>query len=174
MPDWISPATTLASTFFAAVAAGAGIAAVIIARRTLREAHSTTELQGKTIEATNVVATKAQATSQLLDQILAEAQAARELEQLRFITNQVATVIDLRQKVSSRRLTLEREPVINAMFTSAKDTLAVFMASIPEGRLAKSRALADRSDSRVSDPQLEQDAIDELRRETEDIVAKLR
>jgi hypothetical protein len=162
------------TALLAAVAAVAALLTVLLMRETLGEAQATTRAQAQTTIATKEVAHRIQDATSALGLIVAEAQAARELEQVRFVANQVAVVIDLRQKVSNRRQSIELELAIHTKFTSAKDTLAIYLASIPAGHLPKCRALADRSDARLSDPQLEQDAIDELQRETEAIGSKLR
>lgn len=188
MPDWFGTAAALASTFFAAIAAGAGIAAVIVARKTLREAHSTTELQAKTIEATKAVvelqaktneATKAvgdkvQATGQLLDRILVEAQVTRELDQLQRIANQVEEVIVWRKRSTNRDPAyLQRMPLPHTQLMDARTLLAAYLAALPADELPNCRVLADISAGRDADPQLEVDAQQDLKKAFAATLARL-
>jgi hypothetical protein len=175
MPDWLGPAATLASTFFAAVAAGAGVVAVIIARRTLREAHSTTQLQAKNVEATNAIADKTQATSRVLDHILVEAQVTRELDQLHRIANQVEDVIVWRKRSTNRDPAfLQRTPLPHTQLMNARTLLAAYVAAFPVGELPKCRVLADQGAGRDADPQLEVDAQQELKAAFSAASARLR
>ena len=157
----LASAEGLVSTVAAAIAAIAAFAAIIQARKTLKEARSTSELQRDTVAATKTVAERIEAATGALHRILAETQAARELEQLRRIANQLGVVIVLRHEVV-RADDPAREPHPWNEFGDAKDLLAAYLEAMPADALPACRVVADPSDARLADRQLETDAKVEL------------
>lgn len=167
----------------AAIAATAAVVALVVARRTLQEAEATTKIQRETADATALVADRIEKTAEIqrdttaatalvaeriekttqaLRPILVEAQGARELEQLRLIANQVAVVTRLRKRLSGR-YPVQTEPFSHHDFTAAKELLAAYLEAVPAPSLPSCRQLADPTDARLSDPQLENDATQELK-----------
>jgi len=137
---------------------------VIVARKTLHEAHSTTELQAKTVVATNGVADKVQATSRVLDRILVEAQVTREFDQLQRVANQVEEVIAWRKRTTNRDPNyLERGPLPHTQLMNARSLLSAYLEALPADELPKCRVLADLGAARDADPQLEVDGQQELK-----------
>ncbi len=159
----LASAEALVSTVAAAIAAVAAVIALVLARRTLREARSTTEVQRETVHATETVAGRIEATTHALTRILAETQVARELEQLTRIANQVGAVTVLRHAVM-RADDPTREPRPWNEFSDAKSLLAAYLEAMAADAPSACRVLADPSDARLADRQLEADAKVELNR----------
>lgn len=159
----LASAEALVSTVAAAIAAVAAVVALLLARRTLGEARSTTEVQRETVRATEAVAGRIEATTHALHRILAETQAARELEQLTRIANQVGAVTVLRHAVM-RADDPAREPRPWNEFSDAKDLLAAYLEAMTADALPACRVLADPGDARLADRQLEADAKVELKK----------
>jgi hypothetical protein len=162
-PQVLASAEALVSTVAAAIAAVAAVVALVLARRTLREAGSTTAVQRETVHATEAVAERIEASTRALHRILAETQAVRELEQLRRIANQVGVVTVLRHAVM-RADDPSREPRPWNDFTDAKDLLAAYLEAMSADALPACRVLADPADARLADRQLETDAKVELKK----------
>lgn len=159
----LASAEALVSTVAAAIAAVAAVIALVLARRTLLEARSTTDVQRETVHATETVAGRIEATTHALHRILAETQAARELEQLTRIANQAGAVTVLRHAVM-RADVPAREPRPWNGFIDAKALLAAYLEAMAADALSACRVLADPSDARLADRQLEADATVELKK----------
>jgi hypothetical protein len=140
----------------------AAVIALVLARKTLKEARSTTEVQRETVTVTETVAERIQDATRALHLILAEAEATRELEQLRRIVNQVGAVIVLRHRVT-RSADAEEGPLPWNEFGDAKDLLEAYLEAMPASALPACRILADPLDARLADRQLESDAKVELK-----------
>lgn len=167
----------LISTVAAAVAAVAAAAALvvavialIVARSTLQEARTTTEAQRETLRATEAAATATEAvagrietSTRVLRLIFAEAQATRELEQLRRVADQVAVLIPLRRAV--RKASLQPDPDHLAPWFAHNDAqalLAAHLEGMAPGELPKSREMATTGDPRYTDG-LDEQATHEIK-----------
>lgn len=166
----------LVSTIAAAIAAvatlfvlGVAVYALIVARSTLREARATTVAQHETLRATQAAATATEAVAGRIDTstrvlrlIFAEAQASRELEQLRRVADQVALLIPLRRDV--KKASLQPDPLHQAPWHALGDAQALMAAhleGIAPGELPKSREMAT-ADPRYTDG-LDEQATHEIR-----------
>jgi len=153
------------STIGAAVAAVAAVFALVIAlialfvaRSTLREARATTEAQRETSRATEaaatateVVAGRIETSTRVLRLIFAEAQATRELDQLRRVADQVALLIPLRRAV--RQASLQPDPQHIAPWhdhNDAQNLLAVHLEGLAPEELPKCREMATTADPRYT------------------------
>src|SRR5260370_28962400 len=152
-----SATEAVVSTIAAAVAAVAAVfalaiavIALLVARSTLREARSTAEAQRETLRATEVAATATEAvagrietSTRVLRLIFAEAQATREIEQLRRVADQVALLIPLRRAV--RKASLQPDPDHLAPWVAHNDAqalLAAHVEGLPPDELPKCREMA--------------------------------
>jgi len=168
---------TLVSTIAAAVAAvaavfalGIAVVALSVARSTLREARSTTEAQRETLRATGAAATATEAvasrietSTRVLRLIFAEAQATRELEQLRRVADQVALLIPLRRAV--RKASLQPDPDHLAPWFAHNDAqtlLAAHLEGLAPEELPKCREMATTADPRYTDG-LDEQATHEIK-----------
>jgi hypothetical protein len=167
---------TLVSTIAAAVAAvaavfalGIAVVALFVARSTLREARSTTEAQRETLRATQaaatatgVVAGRIETSTRVLRLIFAEAQATRELEQLRRVADQIALLIPLRRAV--RKASLQPDPDHLAPWFAHNDAqalLAAHLEGLAPDELPKCRQMAT-ADPRHTDG-LDEQATHEIK-----------
>ncbi len=168
---------TLVSSVAAAVAAiaavfalGIAVVALFVARSTLREARATTEAQRETLRATEAAATATEAvagrietSTRVLRLIFAEAQATRELEQLRRVADQVALLIPLRRAV--RKASLQPDPDNLAPWFAHNDAQALLAAQVeglPPDELPKCREMATTADPRYTDG-LDEQATHEIK-----------
>jgi hypothetical protein len=171
-----APTEQLISTVAAAVAAVAAVIALIVAvvalvvaGRTLREAKATTEAQRETLKATaamvagtEILVTRVEASTRALHLILGEAQAARELEQLRRIADQVSVLIQWRRAI--RKATNEHNPAPWFEHNDAQALLGVHLEGLPADDLPKCRLLVT-ADPRYTDT-LDDDATYEIKQAT--------
>jgi hypothetical protein len=148
-----SATQTLISMIAAAVAAVAAVFALMIAaialfvaRSTPREARSTTEAQRETLHATQtaVVATtslvgRIETSTRVLHLIFGEAQATRELEQLRRVADQVAQLIRYRRAV--KNAFLEHNPPPWFDHNDAQMLLAAHLEGLPAEDLPKTHEM---------------------------------
>jgi hypothetical protein len=164
----------LISTVAAAVAAVAAAAALvvavialIVARSTLHEARTTTEAQRETLKATEAVGagtgklvSRVEASTLALHMILTEAQATRELEQLRRIADQVGVATVARRRI--REATAQHNPPPWFELQDASNLLAAHLEGLPPDALPKCRVLAG-NDPRLQDSAGDQDAAEEIK-----------
>jgi len=168
-----APTEQLISTVAAAVAAVAvivalvvAIIALVIAGKTLREARSTTEAQRETLRATEAVVqstrtlvSRVEASTRILHLTFQEAEAARELEQLRRVAEQVAAATAARRQI--REATAQHNPPHWFELQDALNLLAAHLQGFPPDALPKVRVLAE-PDPRLMDPAGDQQAAIEI------------
>jgi hypothetical protein len=168
-----TPTEQLVSAVAAAVAAIAAVVALVVAiialvvaGKTLQEARSTTEAQRETLTATTALVagtetlvTRVEASTGALHLILGEAQATRELEQLRRIADQVSVLIQWRRAV--RKTTAEHNPAPWFEHNDAQTLLGVHLEGLPAGDLPKCRQMVT-ADPRYTDT-LDDDATAEIK-----------
>jgi len=162
------------STVAAAVAAvaalfalGIAVGALIVARRTLKEARETTSAQRETLGATETLvrhtealATRVETSTRALHFILSEAQASRELEQLRRIADQVGVATVARRRI--REATAQHNPAPWFELQDASNLLAAHLEGLPPAALPKCRVLAG-VDPRLQDAAGDQAAAEEIK-----------
>jgi hypothetical protein len=164
----------LISTVAAAVAAvaalfalGVAVVALVVARRTLKEARETTAAQRETLGATETLVrhtealtTRIEASTRALHLILSEAQASRELEQLRRIADQVGVVTVARRGI--REASAQHNPPPWFEHQDASNVLAANLEGLPPDALPKCRVLAG-VDPRLQDSAGDQAAAEEIK-----------
>jgi hypothetical protein len=140
--DILLPAAT-ASTVAAAIAALAAVVALIYARSILREAGATTAAQHDTLHATKALTGRIETSIDKLEQILAETQAMRELEQLTRVAEQVAMVIALIRRVRAAAFGGREQPPPNWELGEQQRLLATLIAGLPVARLPRCLEIAN-------------------------------
>ncbi len=161
------------STVAAAVAAVAAVfaliiavVALIIARRTLGEARETTNAQNETLKATQTavgatesLAGRIETSTRVLHLIFNEAQATRELEQLRRVADQVAQLSRYRRAV--KKAFAEHNPPPWFDHNDAQTLLAAHLEGLAPDDLPKTREMVT-ADPRYTDG-LDEQATHEIK-----------
>jgi hypothetical protein len=137
---------TAVSIFFAAVAALAGVTAVIYARKTLGEASATTKAQRDTLHATEMLTGRIESSIIDLELIHAETQAMREVEQLARIGHQLGRVVAAMRRVRDTYGTTEKPPWWE--LSEQQRLLATLLSGLPGYPLEQCRAIADPANAR--------------------------
>jgi len=132
---FVSTVAAAVAAVFAAAAVAVAVIALVIARSTLKEARETTaaprETLGATetlVQATEALTTRIEASTRMLHLILGEAQATRELEQLRRVADQVSVLIRWRRAV--RRASAEPDPDNRAPWHDHNDAQTLLIAHL--------------------------------------------
>jgi len=152
---------------FAAAAVVVAVIALVVARRTLREASRTTAAQRETLGATETLVQtttaltgRIETSTRVLHLILGEAQATRELEQLRRIADQVGVTTVARRRI--REATAQHNPAPWFELQDASNLLAAHLEGLPPDALPKCRVLAG-LDPRLQDSAGDQEAAEEIK-----------
>jgi hypothetical protein len=163
----ISTVAAAVAAVFAAAAVVVAVIALIIARSTLKEARETTEAQRETlgatetlVHATEALTTRIEASTRMLHLILGEAQATRELEQLRRVADQVAQLVRYRRAV--RQAFLEHNPPPWHDHNDAQTLLAAHLEGLAAEDLPKCREMVT-ADPRYTES-LDAEASNEIKK----------
>jgi len=164
---FISTVAAAVAAMFAAAAVVVAVIALVVARRTLREASRTTAAQRETLGATETLVQtttaltgRIETSTRVLHLILGEAQATRELEQLRRIADQVGVTTVARRRI--REATAQHNPAPWFELQDASNLLAAHLEGLPPDALPKCRVLAG-LDPRLQDSAGDQEAAEEIK-----------